>query len=122
MLGVPWRIPLKEIPHAHADFVELLLKAHVMPFFFFVLFLLQFFGERVVFPTALAVFFFPDVVAVENVQLVFFFKLCNAVLDDAFDLADGLFHGGCLRFPCVFSFRCLYIRSKTHIYQGHLSI
>ena len=55
LLGVPWRIPLKEIPHAHADFVELLLKAHVMPFFFLVLFLLQFFGEGVVFPTALAV-------------------------------------------------------------------
>ena len=54
-------------------------------------------------------------------HVLFFFKLCNAVLDDAFDLADGLFHGGCLRFPCVFSFRCLYIRSKTHIYQGHLS-
>ena len=29
LLGVPWWIPLKEIPHAHADFVELLFKAHV---------------------------------------------------------------------------------------------
>lgn len=89
-----------------------------MPFFFLVLFLLQLFGEGVVFPTALAVFFFPDVVAVENVQLVFFFKLCNAVLDDALDSLMVFFmvvasvFRVCFPFGvCIFALKHIFIKA-----------
>ena len=55
------------------------------------------------------VFFFPDVVAVVNVQLVFFFKLCDALLDDGFDFGNGLFHGLCPPFLVWFSLLSLCV-------------
>ena len=84
---------LKEIPHAHADLVELFLHAAVVPFLFLDFFFLKLLWEGVVLPAAFLVFFFSDVVAVVNVQLVLFFKLCDALLDDGFDFGNGLFHG-----------------------------
>ena len=57
-------------------------------FLFFVLFL-KLLWERVVPPSGFLVFFFPDVVAVVNVQLVFFFKLCDAVFDCGFNFCNG---------------------------------
>lgn len=61
-------------------------------------FFLKLLWERVVPPSGFLVFFFPDVVAVVNVQLVFFFKLCDAVFDCGFNFCNGLFHGFCLPF------------------------
>ena len=56
-------------------------------FLFFVLFL-KLFWEGVVPPSGFLVFFFPDVVAVVNVKLVFFFKLCDAVFDCGFNFCN----------------------------------
>lgn len=80
---------LEEIPHAHADLVQSFFHAVVVPIFFlfFVLFL-KLFWEGVVPPSGFLVFFFPDVVAVVNVKLVFFFKLCDAVFDCGFNFCN----------------------------------
>nr|DAE22002.1 MAG TPA: hypothetical protein [Siphoviridae sp. ctyHC15] len=77
-------------------------------FLFFVLFL-KLLWERVVPPSGFLVFFFPDVVAVVNVQLVFFFKLCDAVFDCGFNFCNGLFHGFCPPFLVWFSLLSLCV-------------
>lgn len=101
--GASWD-SLEEIPHAHADLVQSFLHAVVVPilFLFFVIFL-KLLWERVVPPSGFLVFFFSDVVAVVNVQLVFFFKLCDAVLDCGFNFCNGLFHVFCPPFLVWFS-------------------
>nr|DAE66530.1 MAG TPA: hypothetical protein [Caudoviricetes sp.] len=101
---------LEEIPHAHADLVQSFFHAVVVPIFFlfFVLFL-KLFWEGVVPPSGFLVFFFPDVVAVVNVQLVFFFKLCDAVFDCGFNFCNGLFHGFCPPFLVWFSLLSLCV-------------
>lgn len=107
--GASWD-SLEEIPHAHADLVQSFLHAVVVPilFLFFVIFL-KLLWERVVPPPGFLVFFFPNVVAVVNVQLVFFFKLCDAVLDCGFNFCNGLFHGFCPPFLVWFSLLSLCV-------------
>ena len=117
MRGCPGRgFPLKEVPHAHADLGELFFDAAVVPFFFrlFRFFLVQ--REGVVVPSVFPVGFRPDLLDVIAVKVVFFFKFCDAVFNDLFDFGKILLHGGSLRVVCVF-FCCVYIRSKTGIYQ-----
>lgn len=77
-------------------------------FLFFVIFL-KLLWERVVPPSGFLVFFFPNVVAVVNVQLVFFFKLCDAVFDCVFNFCNGLFHGFCPPFLVWFSLLSLCV-------------
>ena len=86
------------------------LHAVVVPilFLFFVLFL-KLLWERVVPPSGFLVFFFPDVGAVVNVQLVFFFKLCDAVFDCGFNFCNSLFHGFCPPFLVWFSLLSLCV-------------
>lgn len=52
LLGSPLGDSLKEIPHAHADLVELFLHAAVVPFLFLGFFFLKFLWEWVVLPAA----------------------------------------------------------------------
>ena len=99
---------LEEIPHAHADLVQSFLHAVVVPILFFGFFL-KFLWERVVPPSGFLVFLFSDVVAVVNVQLVFFFKLCDAVFDCVFNFCNGLFHGFCPPFLVWFSLLSLCV-------------
>lgn len=110
--GASWD-SLEEIPHAHADLVQSFLHAVVVPilFLFFVIFL-KLLWERVVPPSGFLVFFFPNVVAVVNVQLVFFFKLCDAVSTSVM----VFFMFFVLRFWFGFlCFRCVYNAAETHI-------
>ena len=89
--GEPLGDSLEEIPHAHADLVQSFLHAVVVPILFlFFVFFLKLLWERVVPPSGFLVFFFPDVVAVVNVQLVVLCQEKVQIKNDFFHLASTL--------------------------------